>query len=209
MKLLVLGATGPTGLQVVRQALAQGHEVTAFVRDPARLPPSDPRLHVLTGSLPGDAAALAIALQGQDAVICALGVRNAFKSGGLIESAMRVLVPAMERAGVRRFLLVSANGVGETRRRSPLVPRVMYRLLLGDIFADKEAGEAIVRASSLEWTIAYPTLLTDGPLSGRYRAGETLELRGMPKIARADVAAFLLRELAARAFVRKGVVLSN
>ena len=209
MKLLVLGATGPTGLQVVRQALAQGHEVTAFVRDPARLPPSDPRLHVLTGSLPGDTAALAIALQGQDAVICALGVRNAFKSGGLIESAMRVLVPAMERAGVRRFLLVSANGVGETRRRSPLVPRVMYRLLLGDIFADKEAGEAIVRASSLEWTIAYPTLLTDGPLSGRYRAGETLELRGMPKIARADVAAFLLRELAARAFVRKGVVLSN
>ena len=209
MKLLVLGATGPTGLQIVRLALAQGHEVTAFVRDPAKALPADPRLQRVTGSLPADAAALAAALQGRDAVICALGVRNAFKSGGLIESAMRVLVPAMERAGVRRLLLMSANGVGETRRRSPLVPRIMYRLLLGDIFADKEAGEAIVRASSLEWTIAYPTLLTDGPLTGRYRAGETLELRGMPKIARADVADFLLRQLADRAFVRKGAVLSN
>jgi putative NADH-flavin reductase len=209
MKLLVLGATGPTGLQIVRQGLAQGHEVAAFVRDPAKLAFADPRLHVVTGTLPGDAAALSAALRGQDAVICALGVRNAFKSGGLIESAMRVLVPAMERAGVRRLLLLSANGVGETRQRSPLLPRIMYRLLLGDIFADKAAGEALVRASSLEWTIAYPTLLTDSPLTGRYRAGEALELRGMPKIARADVADFLLRELTDRAFVRKGAVLSN
>jgi putative NADH-flavin reductase len=209
MKLLVLGASGATGLQIISQGLAQGHELTAFVRNPAKLAFADPRLHVATGTLPGDAAALADALQGRAAVICALGVRNAFKSGGLIENAMRVLVPEMQRAGARRLLLVSANGVGETRRRSPLVPRIMYRLLLGDIFADKEAGEAIVRSSSLEWTIAYPTLLTDGPLTGRYRAGETLELRGMPRIARADVADFMLRQLADRSFVRKAVVLSN
>jgi putative NADH-flavin reductase len=209
MRLLVLGATGATGLQVLRQGLAQGHEATAFVRDPARLALADPRLRIVTGTLPGDAAALEAALRGQDAVICALGVRNAFKSGHLIENALRVLVPAMERAGVRRLLLVSANGVGETHRRSPLLPRIMYRLLLRDIFADKAAGEAIVRASRLEWTIAYPTLLTDGPRTGRYRAGESLELRGMPKIARADVADFLLRELGACDFVRKGVVLSD
>ncbi|HET9734799.1 MAG TPA: NAD(P)H-binding protein [Burkholderiales bacterium] len=209
MRLLVLGATGGTGLEVMRQALAQGHEITAFVRDPAKLQLADARLRVVPGALPADAAPLDAALDGRDAVICSLGVRNAFKSGALIEGALRVLVPAMERASVRRLLLVSANGVGETRARSPLLPRILYRLLLGDIFADKAAGEAIVRASSLEWTIAYPVLLTDGPRTGTYRAGETLELRGMPKIARADVADFLLRELAARAFVRKGVVLSN
>lgn len=209
MKLFVLGATGGTGLEVLRQGLAQGHAMTAFVRDPARLALADPHLRVVAGTLPADAAVMQDALRGQDAVACALGVRNAFKSGGLIEGAMRVLVPAMERAGVRRLLLVSANGVGETYRRSPLVPRIMYRLLLGDIFADKAAGEAIVRASGLDWTIAYPTLLTDGPRTGRYRAGETLELRGMPKIARADVADFLLRQLAGRDFVRRGAVLSN
>jgi putative NADH-flavin reductase len=209
MKLLVLGATGATGLQVLSQGLAQGHQGTAFVRDPARLALADPRLHVVTGTIPGDATTLEAALRGQDAAICALGVRKAFKSGGLIEGAMRVLVPAMERAGVRRLLLVSANGVGETHRHSPLLPRIMYRLLLGDIFADKAAGEAIVRASSLEWTVAYPTLLTDGPRTGRYRAGETLELRGMPKIARADVADFVLSQLTDRAFIRKGAMLSD
>lgn len=208
MRLLILGATGGTGLEVLRQGLAQGHEIAAFVRDPAKLRLADARLQVLAGAVPADAAPLEAALKGRDAVVCALGVRNALKSGGLIEGAMRVLVPAMARAGVRRLLLVSANGVGETRARSPLLPRIMYRLLLGDIFADKAAGEAIVRGSSLEWTIAYPVLLTDGPGTGRYRAGEALDLRGMPKIARADVAGFLLRELATREFVRKGVVLS-
>lgn len=209
MKILVLGATGPTGQQILRQGLAQGHQLTAFVRNPSKLPLSDARLQVLDGALPGDAGALESALRGQDAVICCLGLRNALKSGGLMVGAMRVLVPAMERAGVRRLMLMSSNGVGATHARSPLLARIMYRLLLSDIFADKAAGEAIVRASSLEWTIAYPTMLTDGPRTGSYRAGETLELRGMPKISRADVADFLLRELSARAFVRKGVVLSN
>lgn len=209
MKILVLGATGPTGQQILRQGLAQGHQLTAFVRNRSKLPLSDARLQVLDGALPGDAGALESALRGQDAVICCLGLRNALKSGGLMVGAMRVLVPAMERAGVRRLMLMSSNGVGDTHARSPLLARIMYRLLLADIFADKAAGEAIVRASSLEWTIAYPTMLTDGPRTGSYRAGETLELRGMPKISRADVADFLLRELSARALVRKGVVLSN
>jgi putative NADH-flavin reductase len=209
MRLLVLGATGGTGLEILRQGLARGHEIAAFVRNPAKLPPADARLQVVPGALPAEVEGLERALQGRDAVLCSLGLRYALKSGGLIEGAMRALVPAMERARVRRLLVVSANGVGETRARSPLIARVMYRALLGDIFADKAAGEAIVRASGLEWTIAYPTMLTDGPRTGRYRAGEALELRGMPKIARADVADFLLRELEARAFVRKGVVLSD
>jgi putative NADH-flavin reductase len=209
MKILVLGATGPTGQQILRQGLAQGHQLTAFVRNPSKLALSDPRLQVLSGALPGDAGALESALRGQDAVICCLGLRNALKSGGLMLGAMRVLVPAMERAAVQRLMLMSSNGVGDTHARSPLLARIMYRLLLSDIFADKAAGEALVRASSLEWTIAYPTMLTDGPRTGRYRAGETLELRGMPKISRADVADFLLRELSARAFVRKGAVLSE
>jgi uncharacterized protein YbjT (DUF2867 family) len=206
MKMLVPGATGQ---QVLRQALEQDHRLTAFVRNPAKLPFADPRLRVVTGALPGDATALEAALQGQEAAICCIGLRNALRSGGLMAGVMRVLVPALERAGVRRFMLMSSNGVGDTRARSPLLARIMYRLLLSDIFADKAAGEAILRASRLDWTIAYPTMLTDGPRTGLYRAAEALELRGMPKISRADVADFLLREVSARAFVRKGVVLSD
>jgi len=209
MKLFVLGATGPTGLQILRQALAQGHAVTAFVRDPARLPITDGKLNVVTGALPGDARALAEALRGHEAVISSLGLHNALRSHGFSESNMRVLVPAMEREGVRRLIVVSANGVGDTHRHAPLLPRIMYRLLLTDIFADKKAGEDIVRASGLDWTFAYPTLLTNGPRTGNYRAGERLELKGMPKISRADVADFVLRQLKDRAFLKKGAVISN
>ena len=209
MKLFVLGATGPTGLQIVQQALAKNHLVTAFVRDPARLPISDANLATVTGALPGDARALADALPGHDAVISSLGLHNALKAHHFSENNMRVLVPSMEQKGVRRLIVVSANGVGDTHRHSPLLPRLMYRLLLADIFADKKAGEDIVRASRLDWTFAYPTLLTNGPRTGNYRAGERLELKGMPKISRADVADFVLRQLLEPTFLGKGAVLSN
>ena len=209
MKLFVLGATGPTGLQIVQQALTQGHAVTAFVRDPAKLPFADDNLKLVTGSLPGDGRALAEALRGHEAVISSLGLHNVLKSNGFIESSMRLLVPAMEKQGLRRLIIVSANGVGDTRRHAPLLPRIMYRLLLTDIFADKKAGEDIVRASSLDWTVAYPTLLTNGPRTGSYRAAERLELTGFPKISRADVADFVLRQLNDLAFLKNGAVISN
>ena len=209
MKLFVLGATGPTGLQIVQQALTQGHAVTAFVRDPAKLPFADGNLKLVTGSLPGDGRALAEALRGHEAVISSLGLHNVLKSNGFIESSMRLLVPAMEKQGLRRLIIVSANGVGDTRRHAPLLPRIMYRLLLTDIFADKKAGEDIVRASSLDWTVAYPTLLTNGPRTGSYRAAERLELTGFPKISRADVADFVLRQLNDLAFLKNGAVISN
>lgn len=209
MKLFVLGATGPTGLQIVQQALAQGHAVTAFVRDPGRLPIVDKNLRTVTGALPGDARSLADALPGHDAVISSLGLHNSLKAHHFSENNMRVLVPAMERQGVRRLIVVSANGVGETHRHSPVLARLMYRLLLTDLFADKKAGEDIVRASRLDWTFAYPTMLTNGPRTGSYRAGERLDLNGMPKISRADVADFVLRQLTENAFLKKGAVLSN
>ena len=208
MKLLVLGATGATGLQIVQQALAQGHQVTALVRDPAKLKISHPALRVVQGSMPEDAAALASALQGQDAVLSSLGLRNALRANSLQERSMQALVPAMLAAGMRRLITVSANGVGDSHAASPLLPRIMYRLLLGDIFADKKAGEDVVRASSLDWTFAYPTLLTNGPRTGKYRAGERLELSGMPKISRADVADFVLKQLQDRSWSRKRPVIT-
>jgi len=190
------------------QALEAGHAVTAFVRNPAALAASGERLRVVAGDATRDKARIAEAVRGQDVVVSALGRRNTFRSDHLIERSMRVMVPAMERAGVRRFILVSAFGVGESRRDAPLVPRLMYRVLLTGIFADKLIGEDCVRRSSLEWTIVHPVLLTHGPLTGRYRAGERLELHGMPKISRADVAHFILSETVQGACVRKTVVIS-
>jgi len=207
VKILVFGATGPSGRQLVQQALSQGHDVTAFARNPDVLS-ADKRLRIVAGDTTRDVDKIAAAVHGQDAVVSALGRRKTFRSDNLIARSMHLIVPAMEQAGVRRLVVMSAFGVGESLRDAPLIPRIMYRVLLADIFADKKTAEDEIRRSSLDWTIVYPVLLTDGPLTSHYRVGERLELRGLPKISRADVAHFMLAEMKNRAFVRKVAVLS-
>ena len=195
MKLVVFGATGGTGRLIVEQALQQGHEVLAFVRDPDKLRITDARLRVVQGDAAEGTSRVTEAVRGQDVVISALGRRNSFKSADLISRSMRAIVPAMEHQGVRRLIVVSAFGVGESYHYAPLIPRIMFRVLLGDIFADKKAGEDTVRQSGLDWTLVYPVLLTNGPRTGKYRVGDRLDLHGVPKISRADVADFVLTQL--------------
>lgn len=206
---LVLGATGGTGQQLVTQALQQGHRVTALVREPPQLSLASDRLRVLGGSVTDDGSALATAMRGQDVVISALGVGKSFKSGGLIAESVPRIVRAMKDEGVRRVIFTSAFGVGETHRDVPLVPRLFIRLLLQDVYRDKAAGEAQLIESELDWTLVYPSGLVDGAASGRYRAGERLPLRGFPRIARADVAAFLLTQIDDATYVRKRVLISS
>lgn len=209
MKILIFGASGPTGLQVAKQALDRGHAVTAFVRDPAKFAIADERLRLVAGDTTRDASAIAEAMRGQDVVVSSLGRHLTLKSDHLIERSLRLIVPAMERAGVRRLVLLSAFGVGASRRDAPLLPRLMQLVLLRDIFADKLAGESIVRQSGLDWSLVYPVMLTDGPLTGRYRVGERLELHGLPKISRADVAHFIVNELERPAYLLRTAVLSD
>ena len=208
MKLLVLGATGGTGREVIGQPLEQGHDVTAFVRDPSKMTSTNGRLRIVVGSVTGDEA-VAQVTRGQGVFISALGVRQSFRSSNLISHSMRTTVPVMEGQGVRRLIVVSACGVGDSARDAPLLPRLMYRLLLSDIFADKKAGEDYLRRSALDWTLVYPVTLTDGPRTGTYRVGERLVLHGiLPRIARADVADFILTQLASTAYRRKVAVIS-
>ena len=166
------------------------------------------RLRVLSGDVRRGEGEVRAAMPGQDVVISALGRGNSLRSADLISRGMEAIVPAMQQAGVRRMILMSAFGVGESLRDAPLIPGIAFRTLLRGIFADKRSAEEKLKASSLDWTIVYPVLLTNGPLSGRYRAGERLELHGMPRIARADVAHFILEEAERRAFVHKVVVIS-
>lgn len=205
MNLLVFGANGPTGRLLVDQARTTGHTVTAFVREGASGPVESARL------VRGDAtdpAAVQAAIPGHDAVLCALGVRNTSRSGRLMERALSAIAQAMEQAGTRRLVVMSALGVGSTRAQAPWLPRLMYSALLGDIFRDKAAGEHVVSGSSLEWTFVYPPLLTDGPLTTDYRAGETLPLTGFPRISRASVAHFMLTALDSPRWVRRRVIVS-
>jgi putative NADH-flavin reductase len=207
-RILILGATGGTGRQLVAQALERGHEVTAFVRNPAGIPRQYERLHVVVGSLPEDANALAGAARGQDAVISALGRGMSFKSLNLMERCVPAILDAMRKDGARRLIFTSAFGVGDTFRDAPFLPRLFIRTLLRDIYADKVVGEGLLRQSDLDWTIVHPTGLTDGPLTGRYRAGERLDLSGLPRISRADAAHFILAQLDDATYLRKVATVS-
>lgn len=209
MRLLVLGATGGTGQEVVSQALENGHLVTAFVRDPSRLKTPANRLRVLTGTVTGDGAPLATAVRGQDAVISALGRGMSLKSEGLMAQSMPAIVRAMESEGVRRLIFTSAYGVGVTWRDVPPLGKIVIKVFLRNLYADKVVGEAELQGSVLDWTLVYPVQLTNGPRTGRYRFGERLELHGLPRVSRADVADFILTQVEDRTFVRKGVIVSN
>jgi len=207
-KVLVLGATGATGQHVVAQALEGGDLVTAFVRNPQALIVRSERLRVVTGDVTSDEPTLATALQGQDAVISALGRGKSFRSEGLIAASIPRIVQAMERASVRRLIFLSAFGIGETYQDTPWLPRIFIATLLRDVYRDKEAGEVVLRRSTLDWTLVYPTGLVDRPATGQYRAGVHLSLRGFPTVARSDVARFLLAQIIDTRFVRAGVLIS-
>ena len=206
MKLLILGASGPTGRHLVDQALAAGHEVTAFARSEARLPTSAPRLVTAIGDAT-EARALEGAMAGHDAVLSALGAGNSLRSE-IASRAVAALVPAMRARGIKRVIYLSAFGVGETLEQASLVQRLAYRTLLRRIFADKAKADSMLRQSDLDWTLVYPTVLTNGVRTGKYRIGERLAMTGMPRISRADVASFMLAQVSSAEWLRRTAVIS-
>jgi len=209
LKLLVFGASGPTGRLLVTQALEQGHEVTAFVRRPEAFELRHERLRAARGDTKYDPTSVAEAVRGQDAVVSALGLGNVFIPNRFMARSVGNIIPALEQANVKRFVLMSSFGVGESIKDAPLLSAIAFRTLLAAVFADKHEGEEALRRSRLDWTIVRPVALTNAPLSGRYRAGERLELHGLPTISRADVAHFMLGEVAAARYQGKAVVLSS
>ncbi|SHN01948.1 NAD(P)-dependent oxidoreductase [Actinacidiphila paucisporea] len=211
MRIAVFGSTGATGRQVVAQALAAGHEVTAFVRDPAKAPPARDGLRIAVGQVTSDQAAVTAAVSGADAVVSALGTeRNlqGLRSPTVMAQATPRIVRAMEEAEVGRLVWLSGLGVGDTMAQVPALPRLAYRVL-GRVYADKAAGEQLLRRSSLDWTLVYPVMLTNGARTGRYRHGERLELRGVPTVSRADVADFVLGRVTAGDYLRKIAVIAD
>jgi len=195
MKLVVFGATGGTGSQVVEQAVAGGHEVTVVVRDPSRLAPMQGVRVVTAGFDRPDL--LDEAVREQDAVISALGT-NAKGPVRVCTDGVTEIVGSMQRTGVHRLVTVSAYGARETHDRS------LYSLALWasvrEKMLDKERMEAVIEASGLDWTIVRPPALTDGARSGRYRTGTDLPIRIWSRISRADLAEFLIAEAATPSF---------
>jgi putative NADH-flavin reductase len=206
-RLLILGATGGTGLQLVSQALEAGNEVTAYVRDAAKLEVKHERLRVVVGPIVDQARPFREAMTGQDAVISTLGRGLSLQSEHVIERCVPPMLSAMKSHGVGRLIFTSAIGVGDAYSEAPLLSKLVIRVLLKDIYPDKLIGENLVRNSDLEWTIVQPAGLTNGRLTRRYRAAEHLRHRMVATISRADLAHFLLSQLEDRVYVRRIVQL--
>lgn len=206
MKLIVFGATGKTGMEVVQQALAAGHEVTAFVRDPARMALENEHLRLLAGDVM-DLAAVQTAVQGQDAVVCSLGTNSLGKTT-IRAAGTANIIQAMEENQVRRLVVVSAMGIGDSWSTLSSANKIVFNTILRNARKDHEKQEALVRASSLDWTIVRPSGLTDTPLTGTYDVGENIAAK-TSRISRADVAHFIIQELDEDAYVGKAVTITN
>jgi uncharacterized protein YbjT (DUF2867 family) len=205
MKILVLGATGGTGQLIVRDAAQSRHSVVALVRAKARA--DLPGAELVEGEA-RDEATLVRALDGCDAVVSALGTGMGFRQVNLLTAATRALVAAMTRTGVRRLICISALGVGDSRGHGGFVfDRLFQPLLLGPAYKDKDRQEAAIRASSLDWVVVRPAMLTNDPPRGRVRA--TADLAGVNggKIARADVAQFVVEQLTTDTWLRRTPVI--
>lgn len=190
MKIALFGATGGTGRQVLAQALAKGETVRALARSPEKLEAA-PGLEVIAGDVL-DQAAVDRCLAGAEAVVCVLGSHGG-KQPVEAEGTARI-IDGMQRLQLKRLVAVTSLGVGDSRDQVPGFFRVLMQLTLKRIMAAKEEQEALIKRSGLDWTIVRPGGLTDGPATGDYRSGTDPALKAT-RIARADVAAFVLQQL--------------
>jgi putative NADH-flavin reductase len=211
MKLTIFAATGGIGQQLLEQALAAGHDVTAVVRNPKKL--SGEEVRIFTADLAdADPAMLESAVRGADAVLSGLGPRSKSEAG-IASHGTRAIVQAMQATDVRRLVVVSAAPIGTVP--SPGRPKPpkhdpgdgffmrnlfspLVKAALREHYADLALMEDVVRESGLDWTIVRPTQLTDKPLSGTYRTAYGQNLRRGLRISRADVADLMLRALEQR-----------
>ena len=204
MRLLIVGATGGTGRELVRQALERGHDVRAFARSPSRFDMKHERLAVVRGDVL-DSASVEEAVRGQDAVLCALGHKRWFYPTRILSEGTRNFIRAMEKESVRRFVCETSLGVGDSWGRMGLY----YTLFVGVFilpfyFFDKARQERVIRNSSLDWVIVRPGALTNGPKRGVYRQGPDVgHWLWTVRISRADVADFMLNQVTGDAYLRQ------
>ncbi len=194
MKLTIFGASGVTGTFLTEQALAAGHQVTAVVRDPARLSlAGSPPLRVVTADLM-DPPAIGPAVAGADAVLATFGPRGTGPTRVLGEGT-RSVIEAMRKEGARRLVLVSGSIVtdeGEGPAMRYLVKPLARRTALRHVAADMRIAEEEIRESGLDWTIVRPPRLTSRPASGTYRTAIDRNLARGVTVSRADLAACML-----------------
>lgn len=203
MKIVVFGATGGTGSQVIERGLAGGHDMIAAARRPEAITTKHDKLRVVKADVL-DAASVEAAVAGADAIISTIGPADNKKPGTLISRGVDNMIAAAKKTGVRRFVFESGIMVGDGRGLS-FFGRIgvsFYRRMNRALCEDKRVAEAAIRASDLDWVIVRPPTLVHEPAKGGYKFGVDARLAVMKPLSHADAAEFLLRTASEPTFVR-------
>ena len=204
MNILIIGATGGTGKQLVQQALERGHKVSVFVRNPSKLKISHPELKVFEGDILIPES-ISRACKDQDTVISALGHKRFVIPSSILSRGTHNLIAAMEENAVRRLICITALGIGDSRYKLGLYYTLfVHPFILFFYFRDKEKQERLIQGSNLDYTLVRPGQLTLGKRRERYKHGKGLGHYLLTKmISRADVAHFILDELEQPRYIHK------
>lgn len=209
MKLAIFGATGKTGQHLVKQALAAGHEVIALTRTPSKLAADNPHLKVVQGDML-DAGKVEAAIQGADAVLSTLGPSKGNPEYAVTKGTENIL-NAMQKHGVKRFVISAGAGVGDPKDTPKPINHFisfMIKTLSKNAYNDMLQVVKTVREAPLDWTIVRVPMLTDQPSQGSLRIGWVGNGTG-PRLAREDMAAFMLKQISDDTYVRQAPVISN
>lgn len=206
MRVLVIGAAGRTGRAVVERAVAAGHQVTAFAREAGEL--DMPGVRVVEADATDDNA-IDAAIHGQDAVLDTIGGTTPYKQTTLETSVAKAVIAAMERNGVRRLVATSMLGVGESRANATFYESLLVSTFLRGADKDKSAMEAEIKASSLEWVILRPAILTDDPASGSVHVFSGNGGEKAHKISREDLATFMVDQLSSDEHLRRSITIAS
>jgi putative NADH-flavin reductase len=203
MNILIVGATRGIGRQLLEQALTSGHTVTALVRNFQRLATQHERLRIIKGDIL-DSNSVALAMAGQEAVCCTIGVKAPWPRVTVFSEGTKNLLQAMKLTGVKRLICVTGIGAGDSRGHGGfLYDCVFYPFMLRPIYADKDRQESLIKASEVDWTIVRPGFLTNGPLTKNYRMLTDLTGVTAGRISRADIAHFILNEIESKQYLRQ------
>ncbi len=209
MNLTIFGATGGTGQELVKQALAAGHKVTAYVRNPAKMAQTSEALTVVQGEM-NEPDKMTQAITGADAVISALGPTSNTPERPLT-AGMAYIVAAMKEAGVSRLIAATGAGVADPNDKPQLIGRLFglaLRLFAKHVLADSQGMVTAVRNSGLDWTLARAPRLHDKPTNGKIRVGYAGQGPGT-QLARPDFARFMLAQLESEEWINKAPMISN
>lgn len=219
MKIVIFGATGSLGSRVVDEAIALGHSVTALVRSAGSLQARS-GLTVVVGQL-DNPETVASTLAGADVAISTIG--PAFRMGSrrpvdLMQRTLPTLISAIESAGVGRFILTSAFGVGDTAAKASGPARLVYRLATAPLFHDKAAAEAQLfgagqrQSATVLTTIVYPVNLKDAPATGTAAVvplDEVTTVPGLPTLPFADAASAIVTVATAADFGNQRLLITT